>query len=393
MMGVMAANRSEQGPVADHHGNEEAAYYRVAEWLDPSTLDEGVLEEMSERDEWGEDSPSPHAALLDELYGWVSWEHVAANERLAVSGAELREWRAGLAATLGGSMPASMETDVRAFFGEVAAEVDNVGAGDRDPFGELSTACRDALDEVGLAPGGGWRVQLLLDRASVLASILHRLPGLDVEGEREWAIARLGVLRDEAVGLQGSTSPRIQRGATAVVAVCDVVLGDAEPALSSTYRFFDLEEQAERESGARPSLQELSCVLDAGLRAATILEDRVAAAEVVRRVRLVAEEDRSLPIALRLRWASGVAGLDPAQAQMVAEDGLNELNDAGHGSGDEAFHAALIVFEALVTLGDDDAVDLLANEWVPRALAVPYSTGAQGWLARTEVTYDVDPEA
>ena len=340
--------------------------------------------------EWLRNAPE---ALIDELYSWAESAEDDEGAGTKATSAEFTGWWARLSAAAGGAMPHSMQTDVKAMFGEVAWLADQDGTLDNvDALGVVGVQCREDLIAVGLAPDGPWRADLLADKLERAMSIAERSSALDSSWSQDELQQSLHELLDSCDDLLGSTrSTRTRRAVEAVAAVCALRVLGPDEALVRVQRFFDLDRQAERESGAESSWSELTYVALAGVTAHAVLGNRAGIQEIMRLIRQRAEPaGGSLPTVFMRIWARGLRDLDPALAQMIARQLLLDLyEDAGERT-DAAFGAAFLLLESSLAVGDQELADELVNEWMPLALEAPHGQGSQAWVNSFEATVDDD---
>jgi hypothetical protein len=331
---------------------------------------------------WLVDSPD---WLVEALYEWAEGVEAGVDGvLLEASFAGFADWWERLSAAVGGTMPPSMQTDVKRMFGDVARCVDRADVyGGDDDIGVVSTRCRESLIFAGLAPGGMWRAELLADRLENSMSMDEHWSGLDVvERSAQLDKALRGLLRGCDELLATTPSIRARGMATAVAAVCSLRVVGADVALMRVRQFFEYERQAVRESGDECTWAELTYVALAGVTAHQLLGDRAGVQEVMRLIRQRAEPaGESLPASFMSIWARGLRDIDPALAQMIARQLLFDVDDGGDGDRtDAAFAAAFLLLETSLAAGDRELADQLANEWTPLALEASYGPGSQSWV-------------
>jgi hypothetical protein len=329
---------------------------------------------------WLDDVPEED---VDDLYGWAEGVDDDGEPLLEITASEFTTWWSRLSRAVGGEMPNSMQTDVKAMFGEVAwgadqasSEATNVGPG------FVAVGLRERLVDVGLAPGGMWRAELLADRLKNALIAHERWVGFDDAERNRQLDESLAAILEDCNELIGSTLVlRARRLASAVAAVCAYRLGTPQDVLLRVEQFFDYERQAKRERGDECSWEELTYVALAGVTAHASLEDVTGVQEVMRLIRQRVEPAGGIlpPVFLSI-WARGLRHVDPALAQMVARQLMLDVYDEEQGRTDAAFGAAFLLMESSLFAGDQDLVDELVNEWMPLAIEAPHGAGSQAWI-------------
>ena len=333
--------------------------------------------------------PRASESFIEALYAWAEDVDEDGNPAQRVTSDDFPRWWTRFERLAGGEMPTSMQTDIKVLFGEVAlqADVDNSMTSD-DDAGVSATACRAALVEAGMAPGGMWRVWLLADRMENAFTVAQQWAGLD---PNEAAVALRTALRgilDESDDVARSTlSARAKRVATAIGAVCSLHLETAEQTRQRVERFFDLAVQYRHEAGEVDPEVELTYVALAGVTAYSNLGDGAGVEQVMRRVRhRAADSGGELPPRFMSIWATGLKSLDPKFAQMIAGQLLmnTERANTSDRRSDAEFGAAFLLMETSVLAGDHELADELANEWIPLAMRSPHGPGSQRWVNAIE---------
>lgn len=321
---------------------------------------------------------------VDDLYGWVDGVDEDGEPLPEVTVSEFAAWWSRLSRTVGGEMPNSMQTDVKAMFGELAwgADLARSDATNVTP-GFVSVCLRERLIEVGLAPSGMWRAELLADRLKNALIAHERWVGFDEVERNQQLDEMLAILLEECNELIGSTLVlRARRLASAVAAVCAYRLGTPADVLLRVGRFFDYERQAKRERGDECSWEELTYIALAGVTAHASMADAAGVQEIMRMIRQRVEASGgTLPPVFLAIWARGLRHVDPALAQMVARQLMIDVYDEERGRTDAAFGAAFLLMENSLFAGDQDLADELSNEWMPLALEAEYGAGSQAWIS------------
>lgn len=331
--------------------------------------------------DWLQHAPE---SLVEELCDWAEGVGDEDGESVwCVSPGDFASWWKRLSDAVDGTMPKSMQTDVKALFGEMAWRMD-AEADQRDADRVLNVAVhfRENLIASGLAPGGTWLAELLVDRLENAWLEYAQWAEFDQAARAErFSESLRGVLAscDELVSDTASIPAR--RIATAVAAACTLWVSGLEDALERTARFFELERQAERENGDESSWAELTYVALAGVTANARLGNADGVHEVMRRIRRRAEPaGGTLPARFMSIWARGLRDLDPPLAQMISQQLLRDVYDGGPNRTDAAFAAAFLLAEMSALAGDHSLADRIANEWMPLALEAPHGEGSQMWI-------------
>jgi hypothetical protein len=337
---------------------------------------------------WFPDAPEHFA---DELYGWVEGNEECDGE--AVSLADFQAWWDRLSRMAGGTMPHSLQTDVRLLFGEMALQqdVNDTGSGlDGGPVG--SVACRQALLDAGLGPGGMWRVWLLADRLENAFSTAQRMVGAGADQIAVELRRSLDAILTAADRVAAETlNSQAKRVVTSVASMCSVYVEDPALTVERVRRFFDLERQYRREAGDPDPEVELTYIAFAGVTSYARLEDRDGVQHVMSLIRHRVEAAvGSLPPRFVNIWANGLSGLDPAFAQMLAQQLLHDVRTDGLVRSDDEFAAAFLLMSTSALVGDVGLADDLANEWMPLAIEAPYGPGSQQWINAFEGDSDDD---
>jgi hypothetical protein len=333
--------------------------------------------------------PRASESFVDALYAWA--EDVDSTYR--VTSDDFARWWRRFERFAGGEMPASMQTDIKVLFGEVALrfDIDNSTTGD-DDAGVGATACREALVEAGMGPGGMWRVWLLSDRMENAFTVAQQWEGHDPNEAAVALRSALGGILDESDDVaRTSLSARAKRVATAIGAVCSLHLETAEQTRQRVERFFDLAVQYRHEAGEVDPEIELTYIALAGVIAYANLGDLAGVEQVMRRVRhRAADSDGKLPPRFMSIWASGLKSLDPRFAQMIARQLLMDTTrvNTSERRSDAQFAAAFLLMETSVLAGDQELADELANEWIPLAIESPHGPGSQRWVNAVEESTD-----
>ena len=337
--------------------------------------------------------PRASDSFVDALYAWAEDVDEDGNPAHGVTSDDFAGWWGRFERLAGGEMPASMQTDIKVLFGEVAlqADVDNSTTGD-DDAGVGATACREALVEAGMAPGGMWRIWLLADRMENAFTVAHQWAGPDPSEAAVTLRSALRRILDESDDVRRSTlSARAKRVATAIEAVCSLHLETAEQTRQRVERFFELAVQYRHEAGEADPEIELTYVALAGVTAYANLGDLAGVEQVMRRVRhRAADSGGELPPRFMSIWASGLKTLDPKFAQMIARQLLMDTTRVNRSErrSDAEFAAAFLLMETSVLAGDNELADELATEWTPLAIGSPHGPGSQRWVNAVETSTD-----
>lgn len=338
------------------------------------------------------DQDNPEAGFIDDLESWYDGCFEPASEP---SADDFRMWYSRLTEQTGGQSHGAAQIDIKAMFGQLARQLDwrELQLSD-DAIGVPSTSARHTLIQCGLAPTGLWLAELLLDRCEALAGTESRTiavedeqltdggpPGSFVDDYAE-------LLRDANELAAASSSVPARRCCAAVASWCSHRLGEHNESIEHADRYFELEQQAQRESEAQPYQAELELLAVAAVGSAALLEDRAAVDEVMRRVRLLVESDGRLRPVFASVWAHGLAELDPEYAQMIAQRLVLDIEEVGLRNEDIGFWSSFLLFEMTVASGDHDAAAALAAEWVPLAMAADHGPGVQRWLEIVQVEGD-----
>lgn len=341
--------------------------------------------------------PRATESFVDALYEWAEDVDEDGNPAHRVTPDDFPRWWTLFERLNGGEMPASMQSDIKLLFGEVAlqADIDRSTTGD-DDAGVGATACREALVEAGMAPGGMWRVWLLADRMENAFTVAQQWAGLDPhEASVAFHTTLRGILDESDDVARSTLSARAKRVATAIGAVCSLHLGTAEETRERVERFFDLELQYRHEAGEVDPEIELTYIALAGVTAYANLGDRAGVEQVMRRVRhRAADSDGELPPRFMSIWATGLKSLDPKLAQMIARQLLmdTERSNTSDRRTDAEFGAAFLLMETSLLAGDHELADELANEWIPLAIESPHGPGSQRWVNAVEESTEGDED-
>lgn len=339
--------------------------------------------------------PRASESFVEELYAWAEDVDENGNPAHRVTPDDFAPWWRRFERLAGGEMPTSMQTDIKVLFGEAALQVDvhNSTTGD-DDAGVGATACREALVQAGMAPGGMWRVWLLADRMENAFTVAQQWAGLDPNDSAVTLRKALRLILDECDDVaRSSLLARAKRVATAIGAVCSLHLETAEETRQRVERFFDLAVQYRHEAGEVDPEIELTYIALAGVTAYANLGDGAGIEQVMRRVRHRASDSAGeLPPRFMSIWATGLKSLDPKLAQMIARQLLMDaerVNTSDRRS-DAEFGAAFLLMETSILVGDQELADELANEWAPLALESPHGSGSQQWVNAIEQSTDDD---
>ena len=342
---------------------------RVSGWFPNASDDEMMeIEEWLDEVEYGEDPIELEPADLDELW-----------DRIVV--------------LAGGSMHASLEREVRMLLGELTEIADTASSGHEDSPEPISVRLREHLRSVGKGPSGSWEATLLSDLAENACAAFEVWVHLDPGSAVEQLRSELGAAMEACDRLGAETrSLTTRRILASTTALCSYRLGLSDRAIERTELFFQLEQQARRESGDGASLRELQSVTLAGVNAFASKRDGDGVAEVMRRIRLLIEPAGGMlqPEFVEM-WSDAMRDLDPPFAQMLALQLLRDVQATTGEHSDEAMAAAHTLMAATVRVGDAEATQRLVEEWVPLVLDAPLGAGAQIWLESIDLEDPDEP--
>jgi YD repeat-containing protein len=323
---------------------------------------------------------------LADLHRWADGVDEEGEPLAEITAADFSSWWSRLSGVAGGEMSHSVQTDVKAMFGEFAWGADQADNRLADLMPDfVAVDLRQSLVEIGLAPGGMWRAELLADRLKNALIAHERWVGFDDAERNRQLDESLAALLEDCNELIGSTLVlRARRLASAVAAVCAYRLGTPEDVLLRVEQFFDYERQAKRERGDECSWEELTYVALAGVTAYASLEDASGVQEVMRLIRQRVEPaDGTLPPVFLSIWARGLRHVDPALAQMVARQLMLDVYDEEQGRTDAAFGAAFLLMESSLFAGDQDLVDELVTNGCLLPLSLLTEPGHRRGSTRT----------
>jgi hypothetical protein len=325
--------------------------------------------------------PGVSQADVDEVECWL--EELEGSDGPAPTPADL-DWLWGRIVELaGGSLDAELEREARLLLGEVAEFGDFLSESEVDDAGAVPVRLRVHLRSLGRHPRGVWEAELLACQFENAWGSYESWMEIEPEAAGREFAEHLDVLAAELAALAGSTRRvLVRRMVTSTSAVVAFHQGDVDGAVKACESYFALAAQTLRESGRSPSLQELVAVTFAGVHGYAARGDADGVAEVMRRVRRYAEPaGENLPPLLMEIWSSALLDLDPAFAQMLAEQGLRDVQEATGQRSDDAMQAAFSLFLAAVAANDVSASKQLLNEWAPVAVDAGSGLGASQWMA------------
>jgi hypothetical protein len=330
----------------------------VAAWL-PEESDDDIadIEYWLEELEYGEEPLSLDFADLDKL-----WERIVL--------------------LAGGALHTSLERELRLLLGEVSTLADELSADTDDVADLLPTAFRLHLQAQGRNPSGVWEAALLRDRLENAHRTIQGWAVLDPSAASAAFNTEVAAIARDCTSLANSTrSLPTRRMLSSTAALCAFRLGNTREAIAFTESFFELERQAQRESASLASVDELASVTFAGVSSYAAESDSAGVAEVMRRVRLLAEPAGGmLQSVFVMMWSKALLELDPAFAQMLAMQMLRNVQDETEIHSDDALAAAHALLAASAAAGDLEMMQALVDEWAPIALASDSGPGAQLWL-------------
>jgi hypothetical protein len=337
--------------------------------------------------------PRASESFREELDAWAWGYSLEGKPVSEVTAQDFPAWWDRFDRLAHGDMPTSMQTDIKVLFGEVALQVDIDNSTDGDDDACVgATACREALVEAGLAPGGMWRVWLLADQLEVALALADTWVELDPKEPDAAFRASLRAILDASDEIDRTTlSARAKRVATAISAMCSVHLETPEVTCERVERFFEFERQYLHEAGPPDPAVELTYIALAGVIAYANLDDLDGVQGVMRRIRhRVEDSGGSLPPRFMTIWAIGLRSLDAAFAQMIARQLLIDVTNANPSSlrGDPEFAAAFLLMETSALAGDTKLVEQLAKEWMPLAIRAPHGPGSQKWINAAQFSTD-----
>ncbi len=282
----------------------------------------------------------------------------------------------------GGTMHHAFERDARGLVGQIAELADLATPDSEDVPDLVSIRFREHLRSSGRSPTGVWEAALLADMAHNATIAFDVWAQVDPEPAREQLRSEMHAMLESCRRLSSEMrSLAGQRLLASTSSLCLYRLGRFEESIERAGSFFRLERQCRRESGSLVSLDELVAATAGGVNSYASLGDADGVAEVMRRVRILAEPAGGVlqPVFLHV-WSNAMMSLDPAFAQMLALQRLNDVQEATGAHSDEALGAALTLMEATALAGDGDAANQLAEEWAPLALNAEHGPGAQMWI-------------
>ena len=330
----------------------------VAAWLpEASEVDIADIEAWLEELEYGEEPLSVDLADLDNL-----WDRI-----VLISG---------------GLLHTSLERELRLLLGEVSTLADELSADSDDVADLLSTAFRCHLQAQGRSPSGVWEAALLRDRLENAHRTVQGWADLDPTAASAAFNSEVAAIAQDCASLASSTrSLPTRRMLSSTTALCAFRLGKTREAIAFTESFFELERQAQRESASLASVDELASVTFAGISSYAAESNSAGVAEVMRSVRLLAEPAGGmLQSVFVMMWSKALLELDPAFAQMLAQQMLRNVQDETGVHSDDALAAAHALLAASAAAGDLDMMNALVDEWAPIALSSDSGPGAQLWL-------------
>jgi hypothetical protein len=287
----------------------------------------------------------------------------------------------------GGSLHVSLERELRLVLGEVAALADLAAGADEDAADEVSVEWRLRLQQQGRQPSGIWEAALLADKLLNADRAHNSWAALEPSAARAAFAAELSAIAEACAALAASTrSVAARRMLASTSAFCAYRRGDVDTAIALVEEFFNLERQSQRESSRTASIDELVSVAFVGVNAFAGRRDAAGIAEVMRRVRLLAEPAGGTmhPVFVEM-WSTALCDLDPAFAQMLAHQMLADVQAETGLHSDESMSAAYALLLSTAAADGDDAAQTLFDVWFPIALGSGPGPGARVWVESVQV--------